>query len=149
MSYNLLKFLHVASVAIWVGGMITMLVLNRMFQSDPAGMQALGKVGARLGMRVFLPAVLLTIITGVGAAQVGGLDFGSTWLIWGIAGAIGSIVVGGILTGGAARRLSQRIARGEIDAAGVAAAQRRIFMFSVLNVVVLISVVWAMVYKPV
>lgn len=99
-------------------------------------------------MIVFMPAVVLTLITGIGLVQVGRLGFGQIWILWGIIGTIVSFIVGGVLTGGTARKLGQQLARGEIDAARAAAVQRRIMVFVILNLLVLFSIVWAMVTKP-
>ncbi|MGQ0562986.1 MAG: DUF2269 family protein, partial [Gemmatimonadota bacterium] len=97
---------------------------------------------------LFIPAMLVSVITGIGMVQVGNLSFGSTWIIWGMVGVVVSFVLGAIFTGGASRRLAQRLARGEIDAVAAAAVQRRIFAVAVLNAALLLSIIWAMVAKP-
>ena len=151
MLYTILKFVHVVSIAAWFGGLVTMLLINRMLASagEMAATQSVGRLGAKFGTRFFLPALIVTLVTGIGMVQVGELSFGLTWIIWGIAGMVASFIIGGVLTGGAARKLGQRAARGEIDAAGIAAAQQRIYMFAMLNIIVLLSVIYVMVAKPV
>lgn len=148
--YNTLKFIHIISVIVWIGGMIMLTVLNgRLAKSGPPeAVRALGQQSGALSMTLFLPAVLLTVITGIGLVQVGRLGFGQKWILWGIIGAVVSFIVGGVLTGGTARKLGQQIARGEIDATQVAAVQRRIMVFVFVNLLVLLSIVWAMVFKP-
>ena len=148
--YNTLKFIHIISVIVWIGGMIMLTVLNgRLAKSGPPeAVRALGQQSGALSMTLFLPAVLLTVITGIGLVQVGRLGFGQKWILWGIIGAVVSFIVGGVLTGGTARKLAQQIARGEVDAAQVAAVQRRIMVFVFVNLLVLLSIVWAMVFKP-
>jgi uncharacterized membrane protein len=148
--YNWLKFIHVVSVIVWVGGLVMLMLLNRRLAktSPPEVVRALGQQGGALSMVVFMPAVLLTVITGIGLVQVGRLGFGQTWIQWGIIGAVVSFIVGGVLTGGTARKLAQQIARGEVDAAQAAAVQRRIMMYVLVNLVVLLSIVWAMTFKP-
>ncbi|MGQ0815643.1 MAG: DUF2269 family protein [Gemmatimonadota bacterium] len=148
--YTTLKFIHVASIAIWFGGLVTLLLLNRMLArgTEPAVAQVLGRQGGALSMRLFIPAMLVSVITGIGMVQVGNLSFGSTWIIWGMVGVVVSFVLGAIFTGGASRRLAQRLASGEIDAVAAAAVQRRIFAVALVNVALLLSIVWAMVAKP-
>lgn len=150
MVYTVLKFIHVVSIAIWLGGLITMLTLNRILQraGDPAAMQALGRQGGVISMRLFMPAVLMTVITGIGMVQAGQLTFRSTWVMWGIAGTIVSFVLGGIFTGAASRKLGRQLASGAISAADAARVQQRILLAVILNLLVLLSVVWAMVAKP-
>jgi uncharacterized membrane protein len=148
--YNVLKFLHVLSVIVWVGGMIMLLLLNRRLArlGDPAVMRALGQQTGALSMVLFMPAVLVAVITGIGMIQVADLGFGRTWIMWGLIGTVVSFILGGVLTGGTARKLAQQVARGEIDQAGAAKVQQRILMFAVLNLILLLSIVWAMVAKP-
>jgi putative membrane protein len=151
MLYTILKFIHVVSIAMWFGGLVTMMLLNRILISagDTATSQGVGRHGAKFSTRLFLPALIVTLITGIGMVQVNDLSFGLTWIIWGITGMIASFIIGAVFTGGAALKLGQRAARGEIDAAGIAAAQHRIYMFAMINIIVLLSVIYAMVAKPV
>ena len=148
--YNTLKFIHIVSMAVWIGGIFTMLTLNRILTSsgDRALLQGLSRMGAAMSMRVFVPAMLVTVITGIGMAQVGDISFGSTWIIWGMAGVVASFVLGGILTGGTARKLGRQMANGEITPEQAAVVQRRILLYAAVNMVLLLSIVWAMVAKP-
>ena len=149
--YNVLKFLHVLSIIAWIGGIFTMLLLNRLFAKagEPSAMRTLGQQGAALSMRVFMPAMLTAVITGVGMVQVADIGFGSLWIVWGLVGLAASFILGGVLTGGTARKLGRQLANGEIDMAGAAAVQRRLLLFATLNLLLLLSIVWAMIAKPV
>src|SRR5688572_7380840 len=148
--YNILKFVHIVSIIVWIGGLTMLFALNRRVArlGKPELARALGEQGGPLSMILFMPALVLTVITGIGMVQVGRLGFSQTWILWGIIGTVVSFVVGGVLTGGTARKLGQQLARGEIDAAGAAAVQRRLTIFVILNLLVLLSIVWAMVTKP-
>lgn len=150
MLYLILKFVHVLSMAVWLGGLIMMLLINRLLTraGETAALQAMGRLGARMSSLVFIPAMGVTLITGIGMVHAGDLSFGSAWIIWGMIGLVLSVILGAVLTGGAARKLGARVARGEIDAAGIAAAQRRIMTFALLNLLLLVSIVGAMVFKP-
>lgn len=150
MLYNLLKFIHVTSMAVWFGGLVTMLILNRLLvgAGDGAAAQAIGRQGRGLSFRLFLPAVAVTLITGVGMVQVNDIGFGTPWIAWGMVGLFVSLYIGAVLTGGTARKLAQQAARGEIDGAGIARVQRRITMFAIVNMLLVLTVIWAMVAKP-
>ena len=150
MLYNLLKFIHVTSMAVWFGGLVTMLILNRLLvgAGDGAAAQAIGRQGRGLSFRLFLPAVAVTLITGVGMVQVNDIGFGTPWIAWGMVGLFVSLYFGAVLTGGTARKLAQQAARGEIDGAGIARVQRRITMFAIVNMLLVLTVIWAMVAKP-
>ena len=88
------------------------------------------------------------VITGIGMVQVHDLGFGTTWIVWGIIGLIASTVIGGALTGATARKLAARVAAGTADRALIVATQRRMLWFAIVNMLVLLSVIWAMVAKP-
>ena len=150
MLYTILKFVHIAGIAVWFGGLFALFTVNRLLvkSGEMATASAVGRLGALLSTRLFLPSVLLVLITGIGMVQVGQLSFTLAWIVWGIAGLATSMLIGAVFTGGAARKLGQAIAKGEIDAAGIAAAQRRIMLFAMLNMVLLLSIIWAMVAKP-
>ena len=150
MLYTILKFIHVLAMAVWLGGLVAMLTLNRILTAtgDSALIRGFSRVGAALSMRLYMPAMLITLVTGIGMVQVAEIGFGTKWIVWGIVGLIGSFILGGVLTGGTARKLGQKLAKGEIDAAGAAAVQRRILTYAILNVLLLSSIVWAMVAKP-
>ena len=148
--YNLLKFLHILAVIVWMGGMLVMVILSTRFRQtrDPAVMRALSEHGRFLGMTVFGPSVGIALITGIGMVQVGRLSFGAFWITWGMTGLVLSLILGGALAGRMAAKLSKQVAAGEIDAETVAATQGRIALVGILNLLVLASVVFVMVFKP-
>ena len=150
MLYNLLKFIDVVSIAVWFGGMVTMLILNRLLigAGDAAAAQSIGRQGRGLSSRLFLPAVAVTLITGVGMVQVNDIGFGTLWIVWGMVGLFVSLYIGAVLTGGTARKLAEQAARGEIDGAGIARVQRRIMLYALVNTLLLLTTIWAMVAKP-
>jgi len=148
--YNLLKFIHVVSAIAWFGGIIMLFLLNNRFAR--AGNQdlvkALGQQGAALSMTFFMPAAIVALVTGIAMVMVGRLDFGATWISWGFLGFILSMIIGGVLTGGTARRLAKAVQAGSATQEDIARAQKRINLYVRLNLLVLLSVVWAMVAKP-
>lgn len=149
--YNFLKFLHIASVAVWMGGTVTLVVLNLRIagSGDSALTGAFGKQAGAMSGVLFGPSALLAVITGIGMVQVANYSFGAKWISWGFAGFIFSLLLGAVLTAGTARKLSREIAAGPVDPARVKSVQRRILLYALLNIAVLLSVVWAMVEKPV
>lgn len=149
MLYLILKTIHVVSMAVWVGGAITLFVLQRVLTSkgDTGGAQAIGRSGKELGPRLFMPSMIITLLTGLGMMHAGQLGFGSAWIIWGIVGLVLVIIINAVFAGGAARRLAQQTAAGTIDAAGVAAVQKRMRVFGIVNIIILLSIVVAMVLK--
>ena len=148
--YNLLKFLHVLGVIVWLGGLFMMLIISgRFMRTRESGvMRAISEQGKFLGMSVFGPATGTVLITGIGMVQVGNLSFGSLWIMWGIVGMVLSAIVGGAIAGRMAARLSDRVTAGQFDVTTAAAIQRRIKVVGTVNLLILVSVVFAMVFKP-
>jgi len=147
--YNVLKFLHILGVVVWLGGLLTMLMLSTRFarSRDPAVMRALSEQGRFLGAAFFGPAAGITLITGIGLVMVGHLSFGMLWVSWGMTGVILSLIVGGAMVGRIAAQLTKRIEAGQADAAMIAATQRKIVRLNLVNLIILVSVVFAMVFK--
>jgi uncharacterized membrane protein len=150
MTYLILKFVHVVSVIVWVGGMIMLMLLNRAVikSGDDTVARALGQQGGKLSMTVFGPAFLVALITGIGMVQTGDLSWGAFWINWGMAGAFLSMILGGMLTGRTAKRLGQEVAAGKATPEHIAATQKKIMLYATLNLLLLLSIVWMMVVKP-
>jgi uncharacterized membrane protein len=147
--YNFLKFLHVLGVVVWLGGLLTMLMLSTRFarSRDPAVMRALSEQGRFLGAAFFGPAAGITLITGIALVMVGHLSFGLLWISWGMTGVILSLIVGGAMVGRMAAQLTKRIEAGQANAADIAATQRKIVSLNLVNLVILVSVLFAMIFK--
>jgi uncharacterized membrane protein len=148
--FSALKFLHVVAAIVWVGGVITMTVVNMRLAStrNSAAMAALAGVGGFLGQRVFGPAAALTLLAGIATALTAGFSMRSLWIIWGFAAILLSIVLGATLTRVTLQRLGALAATPNSDGAQTAALQSRLWMLSAVNIMLLLSAVWAMVAKP-
>ena len=86
--FSVFKFLHVVAAIVWVGGVITMTLLNVRLAStrNSAAMAALSSVGGFIGQRVFGPAAAITLLAGIATALNAGFQMRSLWIIWGFAG---------------------------------------------------------------
>jgi uncharacterized membrane protein len=149
-AYLLFKFLHVAGVIVWVGGTFALVVLNaRMARtSDAAGMAALGRQSEDFGRAALGPAAGIALLAGFATAGSIGFSFGSLWIIWGLVGFVVSIAVGTVAVGRAAAALAALAPTAAPDDPRLAALRQRLTLLSVINLLVLASVVWAMIFKP-
>jgi hypothetical protein len=100
-----------------------------------AAMAALSSVGGFIGQRVFGPAAAVTLLAGIATALNAGFPMGSVWIIWGF------LVV--LLSFGMTATFTR-----DSDRAQIAALQRRLSLLTALNILLLLSAVWAMVSKP-
>lgn len=148
-AYTIMKFLHVLTAIIWVGGVFTLVVMSVRASraGDGATMRALATQSEWFGQFVLGPSAMATLVTGiiVGVLMKGGMPL---WMILGLGGAVASIAIGAAFQGRAAQRLRGLAESGERGPA-LAAAQRRVRLLAVTNLVILFAVVGAMVIKPV
>lgn len=147
--YLLLKFVHVSSVIVWLGGVISLAVLNAAFTRgvDATALRVLTRINGFVGPRVLGPATGLTLLSGLGLMLLlrGGMR---PWMGWGLTAMILSGLLGATLLRRANERLAATTAEPEPDGAAVAGARRRLNLLSAVNVVLLLSAVLAMVTKP-
>ena len=148
--YNLFKFLHVAAVIVWIGGVCTLGLLNLRLsrEQDGAMLAALSRQGGFYGRAVLGPAAILTLIAGIATTASAGFGFDTLWIMWGFAGVFASLLLGGTLirrTTEALGKLATTTAPGDPH---LKALQRRLAALNLLNLLLLSSTVWAMVFKP-
>jgi uncharacterized membrane protein len=148
--YNLFKFIHIVAVIVWIGGIVTAGILNaRVARTrDRAAMAALGQQSAVLGRMVLGPSGAITFIAGFVAVLDAGIEFTTLWVVWGMAAVFVSMFLGA----GPIRRTGEELAIGasnpKPEQARVAALRNRLRTLNVVQLVILFSAVWAMVFKP-
>lgn len=149
--YNFLKFLHVCGVIVWLGGMITMFLIQRGLAraDDRAGMASLGRQGAAMSQHVFGMAAMTVGLTGIIMVATTPLTFTSAWVLWGFIGMFLSFGVGGNMARTAGMKLGELMRSPSPDPAAVAAARQSMTRAATINILILLTVVAAMVFKPV
>src|SRR5215211_1194933 len=147
--YTLFKFLHIVGVIGWIGGLVTFTLLSARIarEQNQAVLEALTRLMRINGMAVIGPASGLTLIAGIVMIAVSGLGV-PLWVIWGFAAIIVSVVLGVSLIGRTSKELREVAAAAEPSEPRLSALQRRLVAFNIINVLVLLSTVWAMVFKP-
>lgn len=147
--YSILKFLHVSAVIIWLGALITLAVLFARLasQREAGGLRLLSQQAAFIGKSLIGPAAIVTLLAG--GALMAEIHAGmQAWIWWGIIGFFTSMFLGGFLMQRTGNRIATIAASSTPDAAAMAALQARLRMLGIVNIVILLSVVWAMVAKP-
>lgn len=146
--YALTKFAHVVFAIVWVGGGF-MLVLSGILAEradDRAAMVANLRNTARLGNVVFLPASLLTLVSGLVMCWFWA-GFGEAWILVGLAGYASAFVVGAAVMKPTSDRLLAAIAAGGLDDTAMAAG-RRMLRIARFDYTVMLVTISAMVLKP-
>ncbi|MGH3442362.1 MAG: DUF2269 family protein [Nitriliruptorales bacterium] len=146
--YATLEFVHVVAVIVWIGGVLAVAALNmRLARGEDADASlALTRHTNLFGQAVIAPAAAVTLLAGIATAAVGGLSFAALWLVWGLAGVAVSLALGATVIRRAGERLEVALTAGETTE--VTDLRRRLQVLGGVNLLVLLSVVWAMVTKP-
>lgn len=149
--FKTLKFIHVMSAIVWVGGGIFVQIyatkLNR--AGDPQQLTRFAHDVASLGNKVFAPASGLVTLMGITMVIYSpAIYFSETWIIIGLAGAIATFITGMFFIGPAAEKLAKTVEAEGMGSPTVQASIKRIFTISRIDQIVLILVVLNMVFKP-
>lgn len=147
--YSLFKFLHLAAVIVWIGGMIALSVLNARLarEEDGVGLRVLSRQSAFFGRAVMGPAAMTTLVAGFALVGLTGGGF-PLWVVWGLAGVFGSIALGAVFARRAAQEMAELSATVRPGDARLEAVRRRLALLTMINIALLLSTVWAMVFKP-
>jgi putative copper export protein len=147
---NLFKFLHVLAFIIWVGGVLTVNVLQVLTGRghDRAAQASLLRLSDLYGRAVIAPAAALTLLTGLVRVEQIDVGYGTFWVAWGIAAVIGSLALGATLIRATNAELRRVAADAPADDPRWPRLQRRVATLYGVNLLLLLSAVWAMEFKP-
>ncbi|MGE0228983.1 MAG: DUF2269 family protein [Dehalococcoidia bacterium] len=149
-SYDLLLFLHVYSVVLWVGGGALLNVLGaRITRAGTA--QQVAEFGAQVewvGLRIFTPLSVLALIVGVLMALDDRWDFGATWIQLGLGGWVLSFLLGAGFLGPQSGKLGRLIREHGSDHPEVRPRLQRLLLVARLDTLLLLLVVADMTIKP-
>jgi uncharacterized membrane protein len=149
--YNLFLFIHIVAVVVWLGGLTALVILDLKLaaERDAAGIVAVSRAGEFFGQAVVGPAAGVTLLAGIGMVVDGHKSFGTLWILWGICGLAASMLLGVTLIRQTRKRLDEAPQDGGDTRAGIESLRRRMLALQALNLFLLFSVAWAMVFKPV
>ncbi|MFP5451018.1 MAG: DUF2269 family protein [Thermoleophilia bacterium] len=148
--YESLVFVHVLMAIIWVGGAVALQVLYVRAQrsTEPGAMTRTAGDAEFIGMRVFMPASIILLLSGIWAVIEGPWEFEQAWISAGFAVWFFSLVVGMGFLGPESGRIKNLMAERGPDDAQVKKRLARIFLVSRVELVALIAIVFIMSVKP-
>ena len=149
-AYSVLKFLHVISVVVWLGGVVALSVLTWRLRGDRNRellRTALPQL-ANYGQMMIGPSSGIVLLTGLAMVGMAKIGFGTFWVLWGFAGVVLHTFLGVVVIRRRTMKLAQLAGSKEADDATLAAASRGLWQAQLLYMLILASVVWAMVLKP-
>jgi hypothetical protein len=140
--------IHILCAVIWVGGaFITEMHAMRAQRGGAVSLAAFSKDSEYVGFRVFLPASLILLATGIWliSRDVFELD---EWVVWGLVVIALSVITGAGYLGPESGRIGTLIEQRGEDDVEVQRRVSRLFLVSRIELVLLISVVLVMALKP-
>jgi uncharacterized membrane protein len=149
--YEFLLFFHVSMAVIWVGGsaMIQFFALRILKATDPMRMADFGQDVEWIGTRVFLPASLLAVVSGVWMViDSDFLGFGDDWIVIGIILFATTFLAGLLFFGPESGRLS-KLAESEGPTAPVVQRKmQRLIALSRADLMLLFLIIYDMSVRP-
>lgn len=147
--YTLFKFLHIVGAIVWIGGVIAVNIISVRIarEKEASALAALSRQSRFYGTAIIGPAAGLTLIAGIIMIAVSGLG-APLWVIWGFTAILVSMGLGATLIRRLGDELSQAAATASAGDPHVLGLQQRLTTLNIINVLVLLSAVWAMVFKP-
>ena len=147
--YEFWLFLHVLAAIVWVGGAVAIQVFGVLTKraADPAKTVFFAGNVSFTVLRIFLPASLVIIASGVGLTKTGHWDWGEPFIVFGlILWAIVSLVAFGFLARAMQTAGAQLAAEGPSPALGL--RMRNLVWLSRVLLGILVLIVFLMTVKP-
>ena len=150
MAYFLLKFIHITAAMFWIGSVLALAVLNISLvrSQDKQGLVALAKHSEFLGSTVIGPSAFLTLVAGVAMVFIFNLGM-PFWIVWGFTAALISMGLGTTLINRAGVRLGEVAASPGSGKVQLQPVLKRLTILNMTGLLLLLSAVWVMVFKPV
>lgn len=149
--YSFFKAVHVIAAILWVGGAaIIQAFAFRIIRSGDGRRQAeFAKDSEVVGMRVFMPSGIVLLLAAIAMMINAHWSWGQNWTVFGLIAFALSFATGAGFLGPESGRIAAIIEREGPTSPAALARIRRILMISRVELVVLLTVVWNMVVKPV
>jgi uncharacterized membrane protein len=144
--YSFFKFLHVVSAIVWIGGVATLTFVNARLSKvkQPEAVQALSKESNFYSRVVVGPAAALTLVAGIATALQMGVSFSVLWIGWGFTAIFLSLILGVTFI----RVTNNKLSLAMTSSGSIVGLQNRLALFNIINLLLLLSTVWMMVFKP-
>jgi uncharacterized membrane protein len=149
-AYGVLKFLHVLSVIVWVGGVTSVALLTWRIarEHNRAVLVAVLRQAMAYVQWVVGPASGIVLLSGLTMVWLANLGFTTTWVWFGYGGVVVQAVVGGFLLRKRVTDLSRIVAQPTGDDTALIVAARRLWNAQLIYLALLGLVVAGMVLKP-
>jgi uncharacterized membrane protein len=144
-----IHFAHVAAALIWVGGgvMLSLVGVRARRSGDLAVIGDFAKLLSFAGLRVFTPAVVTVLVTGLWLVLAGSeWQIGELWVLLALVAFAAAFLIGAVYLSRSALRLQRAV--GIADLAGAQSGIGQWLIGYTLVLAILLFAVWDMVFKP-
>ena len=143
--YPVLKVVHVLAATVWVGGGISLLLMTLTAPRTPDRLFASMEQMGRLGPLLFMPASILTVLSG-GTLVLTGAWGAQPWIVAALSLVAVTFAVGALVIGPTGGKIAARLVEGDRD--GAYALGLRVLRIARIDQAAQILVVVLMVAKP-
>ena len=149
-AYTILKFLHVLSVVIWIGGLAALAVASWRIarERNRVALALVVRQAVSYGQVVVGPAALVVVLTGLAMVGIGHVGFGTFWVWFGYGGVVVHGLMGGFLIRKRAAEVTQLASAAGGDDDALLTAARRLWNTQLVYLILFAVIIAAMVLKP-
>ena len=147
--YLAIVFIHIFAAIVWVGGAFFFQVKIAQLRkaNDTAGFLVVGRDAEHIGQRVFMPASVIVLLSGIAMVWYGAYTF-KLWIVLALIGIVVTAATGAIYLGPQGGRLATIAEERGVDDPQVVEVRDRLIMVSRIDYAVLVLIVLDMVFKP-
>lgn len=147
--YSMLVFIHILSACAWLGGGFVMQVMGLRLGAAPSKerMRDFFEVAHYVSPRIFMPAAIVTLLSGVTLVWMGGAFLRDTWIIIALVGVVLTVMLGATQIGPRVAKI-HALFESNADVATINPIARRLNLFTRIDVAILVLVLLDMVLKP-
>lgn len=144
-----LHFAHVAGAILWVGGGVTLSVVGaRARQSgNLAVIGEFARMLSYIGLRVFTPAVVVVLVSGVWLVLGSEWNFTQPWVLLALGAFVLAFLIGAVYLSRSAIQL-ERAAIQNADLLAARQGLRRWLVGYGVVLIILVFALWDMIFKP-
>ena len=149
-SYELLLFLHLTAVIVWLGAVFAndLLWYRAERTRDPAEMAKQGELQEYLTPRVLIPASLATLVFGILLVLDSAWSFTDLWIAVGLLGFAGGFLTGLLYLKPQAAKMSEIVARHGPGSREAIRHGKKLLVVARVQLLLIFLVVADMVFKP-
>ncbi len=147
--YTSLVFVHVLAACAWIGGGFVMQVMGLRLGTPPhkEGMKQFFDVAHYVSPRIFMPAAIVTLLSGLTLVLMGGAIFRDAWIIIALIGVALTMVIGATQIGPNVAKVNALL-ESNGDIGEIARIGARLNTITRIDLAILVIVLFDMVLKP-